>query len=121
MGLKAVSTSGGGSGLSYTISKQFTLITGANSTYAVDSYADFAYTINGVNAIKTSSGTITAAIQINGTNVTGLSAIAVTSTPANVTATAANTVNVGDRVTVVFTSASSANNIEFNLQATRTS
>jgi hypothetical protein len=92
-----------------TISKQVFLpdLT-AGDTYNLDLYAVFGYTINTV-------------YQINGVNITGLSSISVDSTPQNVTATGANTVSVGDTLSLVFSSASSPENIQFTLAATRTS
>jgi hypothetical protein len=54
----------------------------------------------------TGNGSFSVAIQINGTNVTGLSAISVSSaTPATATATAANVFTAGQRITAVITSA----------------
>lgn len=103
-----------------TTAVQFTLPTGADDTYALTSYAPYPFIINGINQIATTSGTITVAIKINGTNVTGLSALAVTSSPANYTASAANVVAAGDRVTVVTSSTSSALNLELSLAITRT-
>ena len=89
----------------------FGAVTPGNDTVYLTTYAPFAFTINSVQNIQTSSGTITAAVKINGTNVTGLSAIAVTSSSQDVNATAANTVAVGDEVTVVLSSNSSAANL----------
>ncbi len=101
-------------------SRQFTFVGAAsNGTIAIDSKAWFAYTINGVRGLDLSAGTITVAIQINGTPVTGLSALSATTTAQDATATAANTVAIGDRVTVVLTSNASAADIEFTLSATR--
>jgi hypothetical protein len=65
--------------------------------------------------IKTVSGTCTAAIQIGGVSVTGLSAVAVTSTPQLVNATALNTVAIGDRATMVISANSSAVDLEFTM------
>lgn len=93
----------------------------AGLTYDIDTYAPFDYTINEVYQIQTASGTVTAAIKINGTAVTGLSGISVSSTAQNVAASGANTVALGDRVQVVFSSNSGATNINFTLAATRTS
>jgi hypothetical protein len=57
----------------------------------------------------TGAGSFTVAIKINGTNVTGLSAVAVSSaTPAAATATAANTFSAGDTITAVISSTASA-------------
>jgi hypothetical protein len=101
------------------ISKQIYLPSlAAGLTYDIDTYAAFAYTIDEVFQIQTSSGTVTAAIKINGTAVTGLSSISVSSTAQNVAATGANSVAVGDRVQIVFSSNSGAQNINLTLAAT---
>ena len=106
-----------------TISKEFFLSTGANATYPLDTAAGFAYTITTVKGAQCSNGNITADIQVLGSAVTGLSSISITtnSSAADSTASGGNTVAVGNRVTVVFTSNSAATNIEFTLVATRTS
>jgi hypothetical protein len=104
-----------------TISKQIYLPSlVAGLTYDIDTDAAFAYTITDVLQIQTSSGTVTAAVKIAGTAVTGLSSIAVTSTPQNISASGANTVAAGNRVQIVFSSNSGATNINFTLKATRT-
>ena len=52
----------------------------------------------------TGNGSFNVAIRVNGTTVTGLSAVAVSSaTPATATATAANTFAAGDNITAVIT------------------
>src|ERR1700685_2547281 len=105
-----------------TISKQIYLPDlGAGLSYDLDTYAPFGYTVTNVYQIQTSSGTVTAALQINGTNITGMSGIAVTSTPQNVAATGANSVAIGNTLSLVFSSNASAQNIKFTLAATRTS
>ena len=105
-----------------TISKQVYLSDlSAGLTYDLDTYAVFGYTVTNVYQIQTSSGTVTAALKINGTNITGLGSISVSSTPQNVTATAANTVAIGNTLSLVFSSNASAQNIKFTLAATRTS
>lgn len=110
--LSVISVSG------FVVSKQIYVETPTNKTYPIDSIAAFPYTINNVNGIKTSAGTITAAVQINGSAVTGLASIAVNAS-ANVTATGANTVLVGDVVSLVLTSNSAADSLQFTLRATR--
>ncbi len=92
----------------------------ADGTITLCAKAAFGFTINELRGAATSAGTITWAIKINGTNVTGLSAVAVTSTPQDVTATAANVVATGDRVTLVKSSTSAAANMEATLKFTRT-
>ena len=77
-----------------------------------------ATTINELRGIKTASGTATVSIQIGGVNVTELSSLSITSTPQDFTATTANTVSVGARVTVNITAVSSAVDLEFTLGAT---
>lgn len=89
-----------------------------NKTYVVCEAAPFAFTINTLIA-KLQSGTLSAAIQINGTPVTGINTLAVTSTQGTGTATAANTVSVGQRVTLVVTSASAPNDLAYTLKYTR--
>jgi hypothetical protein len=103
-----------------TISKQIYLPNlNAGLTYDLDTYAAFPYTINEVYQIQTSSGTVTAAVKINTTAVTGLGSISVSSTPQNVAATGANSVKVGDQVQLVLSSNSGATNINLTLAATR--
>lgn len=92
----------------------------ANETVVADEKAAFGYTINSILGATTSSGSITLAVKINGTSVTGLSAISITSTPADSTASASNIVNAGDKVTWVFTGNSSANDVAFTMKLTRT-
>jgi hypothetical protein len=91
----------------------------SNVTVVLMSKAPFAGTINAFNGAATSAGTLTVAVKINGTNVTGLSAISVSSTPADTNASAANTFAVGDRITLVISSASSAADFEGTLKYTR--
>lgn len=92
----------------------------STTTFPLDTYAAFAYTINSVKQIKTSSGTVTLAFKIGSTNITGLSAVAVTATPQDVNATAANAVAIGDAVTMVASSNVNPLNLQFSLLATRT-
>lgn len=88
-------------------------------TYTIDLSANEAYTIN--NAIaKTLAGTCTVAVQINGSSVTGLSAIAVTTTRATSTATASNTVAAAGTVTIVVSSISGADGLALKINRTRT-
>ena len=88
-----------------------------NKTYVVLLKARFAFTITEVTA-KTASGTCTVQVTIEGTNVTGGS-VSVTSTEASSTATAANTVAVGNTVAIVVTSNSSAANLQVDIGGTR--
>ena len=80
----------------------------ANDTVCLAYDAPYNGTINALTYF-TGNGSFSVAIQINGTNVTGLSAVSVSSaTPATATATAANTFTAGQRITAVITSATSS-------------
>lgn len=90
-----------------------------DGTVVLKAKASFAFTIDQIRGLKTASGTLTLAVQVNGVSVTGLSALAVTSTPQDVTASAANAVAVGDRITLVISATSGANDLEYTLKGTR--
>jgi hypothetical protein len=94
---------------------------GDNGTYFFTLYATFPFTINNAY-FQTTAGTISAAVYINTTVVTGLSALALTSSSlaSPVAATAANTVSVGNLVKVTFSSNSSATYPTVTLDCTRT-
>jgi len=87
-------------------------------TYVLELYAQYAYTINELKIIS-GLGTCTAAVKINGTNVTGISAVSVSTTIATGTSSAANTVAVGDKITLVITSPSTLDNLQASLKTTR--
>jgi len=90
-----------------------------NKTYVLKYKSSFVFTINSLN-IVVSTGTCTAAIQINSTNVTGLSTVSVASTLNTATATAANTVAIGDTVSLVISSMVGVQNLQLSLVFTRT-
>lgn len=105
-----------------------TLVTGiyvaASSTSALGNATltwvmPFSGTVNTLYA-QTTSGTLTWAWKINGTNITGLSAVSVSSTPSTTNATAANTFSAGDTITAVSSSASSDLGASATLKITRT-
>lgn len=91
----------------------------ADGTLYLVEKARFARTINGLYGLKTLAGTCTVTIKINGTSVTGLNALAVTTTTQDATATAANSVAIGDVVTIVIASSTSASDLLFTAQSTR--
>jgi len=91
---------------------------GSDKTYVLEEYAKYGYTIEDITT-KLSSGTVTVAIKINGTNVTGLSAIGATSSRLTSTSTALKTVNVGDKVTMVWSSSSSPVDFGFTIKIQR--
>jgi hypothetical protein len=77
----------------------------ANGTIIPIRKSPYPFTITSLDyEVGSAAGSFTVAIQINGTNVTGLSAVAVSSaTTANAVATALNTVATGDKVSAVIT------------------
>lgn len=89
----------------------------ANSTIPLFT-ATVATTINEIRGLKTTSGTCTVSIQVDGVNVTGLSGLSVTSTEQNPTASGANSVAIGQDVTLVIASTASAVGLRFTLGAT---
>lgn len=82
------------------------------------SYAQYPFTIVGINNLKTSSGTITLSLYVNGIAVTGLSGLSVTSTAQHPLATGGNTVAVGDRLVMVLADNASAEDLEFSTKIT---
>ncbi len=97
---------------------QFFIATGADATYIVDQFASFAYTI--VTAVaKTVSGTITLEVNIDGTEVTDIHAMAITSSESTDTATGQNSVAAGNTVDFIFTANSSALGLSVKLNCTR--
>jgi len=88
-----------------------------NNTYTLDLYATLPYTINAL-FILAGSGTCTAALQINGTNVTSISAVSVSTALATAFATGANTVSSGNKLTLVLSSTSSLNNLQGTVKIT---
>ncbi len=87
-------------------------------TYTITQSMPYACTVNDIR-IATFGGTCTANIKINGTSITGLSSISVTSTPQTVSASAANTMSSGDQLTMVITAPSSAADLAFTIKETR--
>ena len=97
---------------------QFFISTGADATYIIDQFASFAYTI--VDAVaETASGTITLEVNIDTVAVTGISAMAITSTESTDTASATNAVAAGATVDFIFTANSSALGLSVKLNCTR--
>lgn len=90
----------------------------AATTYTIELYANYAYTINELKIIA-DAGTCTANLKINSTSVTSISAVAVSTSIATATASGANTVAVGDKITLVTTSNSGLNNLQLTIKTTR--
>lgn len=90
----------------------------AATTYILRLNAKYAGTINNIS-IKTSAGTITAKLQIEGVDVTSCTGISVSSAESTTTCTAANTFAAGDTIQMVTSSLSAATNLAFSIQTTR--
>ena len=93
------------------------IFTAANKTYVLQLKSPVAWTINEL-AAKTASGTCTAKLQIETTDVTGITALAVSSTEDSDTATAANSVTAGNTVNLVISSNSTALDLVFTVKGT---
>lgn len=78
----------------------------ADGDVVVCQYMPFAGTLTGF-VHKLASGSFTGTVKINGTNVTGLASLSVTSSEDTATATAANTFAIGDTITMTIASSSS--------------
>ncbi len=89
-----------------------------NMTIVLDQSAAFAYTIDTLIA-KLASGDTDAAVKINGTPVTGIRALDVTSSEATGTASAANSVGIGDTVTLVLSAGTTPVDFGATLKCTR--
>ena len=91
----------------------------AADTFYIILKAPLAFTINSLT-YKTTASTVTAAVQIEGSNVTGLSALSCTTSETTTNATAANSVAAGNDVTIVLTSpGTSGSRLVFTLNCTR--
>lgn len=89
-----------------------------NSTISLVPYAQYAFTVNRLNNLVVSTGTLVLSFFLNGVPITGLSNITVTTSPQSPTATAANLANVGDEMTMVISSVSGASNLKFSMLTT---
>ncbi len=91
-----------------------TVRTLAAGTYCVTPYVEKAGTITVYRRLKaTGTGTFTVTVQKNGTNVTGLSSLAVTGTAQS--PTASESVAVGDRLDIVISSLTGSPGLEGSL------
>jgi hypothetical protein len=88
------------------------------STYTIVLNAKYARTINELTVIA-GAGTCTLTMNINGTPVTGISGVSVTTTGTTYTATATNVVVVGGTVTMVTTSNSGLASLQATIKTTR--
>ena len=76
-----------------------------NDTISMLQNSPIGATISALKGVKLTSGTLTLTIQINGTPITGLNGLSITTSAQNFTATAANIIAQGDLVEMVITSA----------------
>ena len=75
------------------------VVAGTAKDYVIDLDATVGYTIDSI-VLQTDTGTLTGvALKINGTAVTGISAVTITTTKTITAATAANIVTAGDLIT----------------------
>jgi hypothetical protein len=105
------------SNLSIKSSWNFFMPQGANVTIPLNRYATFDYTVNSAY-LRTTSGSATVAIQINGTNVTSLSGLTANNSSGLTAATGANSVVVGNRLEAVISSNSSAADLTIEVHYT---
>lgn len=97
---------------------QFTISgTVPDGTYEVLTSAGYARTYSSIRGLQLTAGTATVSLRVNGTPVTGFSAVAVTTTPQNLTVSAG--VSAGQRVDVLVASASGASGLRFTCTRTR--
>ncbi|MFM7851297.1 MAG: hypothetical protein ACKO96_05100 [Flammeovirgaceae bacterium] len=91
-----------------------------NGTYRLHTYNRVPVTLEKLR-YGTDTGTLTiTAVQINGTNVTGLTALSASTTAANATATAANIVGNDARIDIVIASVTNATELYLNFEAVQT-
>jgi hypothetical protein len=91
----------------------------ANKTYVLVDKARYARTVDKINIVCNTSGTVTVNLKIGSTSITSCSAISVTSTPGDTTCTAANAMVADDQLTMVTTSNSACLDLAFTVQTTR--
>lgn len=94
--------------------------TAAAKTYVIDEYASFAKQITNIR-VKCASGTITAALQIGGSNITTCNGISVTSTAGTTTCDtgSSNDLAANGRLTLVTTSNSACLDLTFTIKTAR--
>jgi hypothetical protein len=90
----------------------------ANGTITLILSSYIAMTVNEITVV-TSGGTLTLEFQINGVDITGLSAVAVTSSPQVVTASGANVITAGQKLTMIISSVTSAADLQLVMKLTR--
>lgn len=84
-------------------------------TFPIVGYALAAQVVQLIAGLKTTAGTCNVTVAIDGVPVTGLTAVQATTTPAGATATGANSVAVGQAVTVAVTDIAGATGLELTI------
>lgn len=92
-----------------------------NRTYTIELSAPYTFSITSL-VTQTTAGTATLAVQINGTNVTGMSAVAVstTLTTSPFTGTTSGNVPLNGKVTLVVSNVAGTSELSFAVRYTRT-
>lgn len=90
----------------------------SNATYTLDLKAAFAYDIDSI-ALQSAAGTCSVKLQIDGVDITGLTAISVSTTETEATATANRRVNAGQTLTMIVSSASGLTKLAYTCKTTR--
>ena len=100
------------------------LMTGVtNGTYILDPGVAYALTVIRIRNLRNTavSGSCTASFQNNGSNITGLNTLSVTTTVlGNQTGSSNNTISVGNSLSLVISGATATLNLVFNIDYTET-
>lgn len=99
------------------VRKTLHVVGGADGTYYFD-LSSPAWTITSLVEVSTGSRACNAAVRIDGTNVTSLSAVGVSTTKGTTNATGANVVAAGDEVTLVLSGGSGTGDVIATLVGT---
>jgi hypothetical protein len=95
-------------------------VDGTDNVYVLRLKSTYGFTINALTLIVDTGTIANIAVKINGTSVTGLSAVTATTTRTTTNATGANTVQVDDYVTITLGTKESSNKLLGELHITRT-
>jgi len=78
-------------------------------------YAQYAFTISRLNKLCVSSGSLTMTLLVDSVPITGLDNLSVTTSPLNPSATAGNSVAVGQELTMIITNSVTPSNLKFSM------
>lgn len=102
-------------------SSSFLILGATNGTYILDPAVAYALTVVRVRSLRNTaaSGSCTASFQNNGSNITGLNSLSVTTNAlGNQSGSSNNIIAVGNSLSLVISSATTALNLVFNLDYT---